>query len=196
MHLLEMHRCAIISRVWVKREGRGLTPSTYYMSVAGIAEDFHHRLQASQRQGLMILDARTKVKNSPNVHSVTTRRFRSGGNPLPRLVESPVFGHSDAHLGLQLVDIVASALIFPLACLAYCDNMTWNTHCHASYQRIQQRYGDRLRGLECREVVEGGSRVGGVRVHDLRRHRPSIEIFGLKTPSQRPAPEVMPVDAG
>jgi hypothetical protein len=195
MHLLEANRCALVSRVWVKREGRGLTPSAYYMSVAGIAEDFHHRLQACERPGMMILDARTKVKNTPNALGVTTRKFRSGGDPLPRLVESPVFGHSDSHLGLQVVDIIASALIFPLACLAYCDNMSWNTHCHVNYQRIQQRYAERLHRLECREVIADGSRVGGVRVHDLRGHRASIEIFGFTAPRQRPVPNTSSVGA-
>ena len=175
-----------VGKAW----GRGLTASSYHMSVAGIADDFHNRLAATGQSGMMVLDARTKVKNTPNVLGVTTRKFRSGGDPLPRLVESPVFGHSDSHLGLQAADIVASALVFPLACLAYCDNMPWNTHCHGNYQRILQRYAERLHKLECRDVVGGGGRTGGVKVHDLRNHRASIEIFGPRAPRQRQATSV------
>lgn len=73
--------------------------------------------------GLMILDSRTKVKNVGSVHGIITRKFKSGGDNLANLIESPVFGHSDSHIGLQLADIVASAGIFPMACAAYCDDL-------------------------------------------------------------------------
>jgi hypothetical protein len=183
--LLESANCGIAGYVWVKRDGEGLRAATYALSVAKIAEDFHSQLAAANTPGMMILDARTKSKNVPNVHTITTRKFKSGGDPLPRLVESPVFGHSDSHIGLQIADLVASAILFPLACLAYCGDMTWNTHCHASYEKIRDRYGTRLQRLETRYLDASGRRTGGVTVRDLRNRRPSLEIYGTPAP---PAP--------
>ena len=44
-----------------------------------------------------------------------------------------MFGHSDAHVALQIADIVASALLFPMACAAYCyelgKNVTFTELC-------------------------------------------------------------------
>lgn len=186
--LLEATNCSIAGYVWVKRDGEGLRAASYALSVAKIAENFHSQLVAAATPGMMILDARTKSKNTPNVHAITTRKFKTGGDPLPRLVESPVFGHSDSHVGLQVADVVASAMLFPLACMAYCGDMTWNTHCHASYEKIRDRYGARLQRLEARYLDMDGRRSGGVTVRDLRNRRPSLEIYGTPVPATAPAP--------
>lgn len=125
----------------------------------------------------MILDARTKHKNVPNVHTITTRKFKRGGDELSHLVESPVFGHSDAHVVLQLADIVASALLFPLACTAYCGDLDDNLHLRSGYEQLRDRYGGPLRGLEHRYVDADGRKRGGVKVTDGRNRRPSLDLF-------------------
>ncbi|MEU2013857.1 hypothetical protein, partial [Nocardia sp. NPDC019302] len=88
----------VVGEVHVKGE-EPLRRWVYAEIVARIAAQFEAQLRASENHGAMILDARTKVKNVPSVHRMTTERFRAGGNPYPHLVESPVFGHSDAHVG-------------------------------------------------------------------------------------------------
>jgi hypothetical protein len=92
----------------------------YASAVGALAARFETQLAAADTQGCMILDARTKTKNTPSVHRITTSRFKSGGDRLPHLIESPTFGHSDAHVVLQIADLVASAVLFPMACAAYC----------------------------------------------------------------------------
>ncbi|HEY2670590.1 MAG TPA: DUF3800 domain-containing protein [Rugosimonospora sp.] len=173
LRLLETARCGIAGHVWINREGQGLRTASYALSVAKIAEDFHSQLAAAAAPGIMILDARTKSKNVPNVHTITTRKFRSGGDPLPRLVESPVFGHSDSHIGLQIADLVASAVLFPLACLAYCANLSWNTHCHPNYERIRHRFGWRLQ----RHLRTAGSQGNSAGASDDPAAKPTPTVM-------------------
>lgn len=125
----------------------------------------------------MILDARTKAKNVPSVNSITTQRFRTGGNAYPHLVESPVFGHSDAHVLLQLADILVSALLFPMACAGFCLCLLDNTHPSSKYLEVRERYGQRLRLLEHRYLTADGRRAGGIRVRDHMNHQPTRAIF-------------------
>jgi hypothetical protein len=70
--------------------------------------------------GLVVLDSRTKVKNTGNADVITTQIFRQGGDPFQQFVEVPVFGHSDSHVVLQIADIIASTVVFPAACSAFC----------------------------------------------------------------------------
>jgi len=136
--LLENYACHICGRVLVKKPGELYSAtSTYPSAVADLATTLDCQACASQKQALMILDAQTKVKNEVNVHTITTRRFRHGGNAFPSFVESPVFGHSDTHVLLQLADIVASALIYPLACVAYLPTIPGDAHRDPSYLNIR-----------------------------------------------------------
>ncbi|KXZ59568.1 hypothetical protein Mlaev_02185 [Microbacterium laevaniformans] len=99
LQLLERHHALVVGEVFIK----GATPLgrwVYPKAVASLADQFERLLRAAGAEGLMILDARTKSKNVPSVQRITTQRFRSGGGAYPHLVESPVFGHSDAHVVL------------------------------------------------------------------------------------------------
>jgi hypothetical protein len=165
--LMERYRCRILGRVLVKRPGGVYSPSaTYPSAVAELAETLDRQAQSTDTTALMILDSQTKVKNEGNVHTITTRRYRKGGNAYPRLVESPVFGHSDTHILLQLADLLASALIFPSACAAYLTPVPGDPHLDPSSQVIRQTFGIRLAGLEYRYTDDRGDRRGGFRVID------------------------------
>lgn len=175
--LLEQHHATLVGYVHVKCDGKGPRAAVYPDAIARIAEQFEAQLRAADTNGMMILDARTKVKNVPSVQTITTRRFKSGGNALTHLTESPVFGHSDTHVVLQIADVVASALLFPMACTAYCGDVTDNAHPHPAYRIVRERFGDRLRKLEHRYVDDGGARRGGIIVFDTRNGRPSLDLF-------------------
>lgn len=151
--------------------------AVYSGAIAEMATSFEAQLAASKTEGMMILDARTKVKNTPSVMGITTRRYRSGGNRFPHLVESPVFGHSDTHIPLQLVDIVASAVLFPIACLEYCNDLAWNVHPHHRYRDIKDRFGQRISRLEYRYSDAEGVRRGGFSVIDPIEQRPVHLLF-------------------
>ncbi|MCV7274127.1 DUF3800 domain-containing protein [Mycolicibacter arupensis] len=177
LKLLEEERALIIGEVYIKGE-KPLSRWVYPQAVAKIAAGFEHQLQAAGTQGLIIMDARTKVKNTPSVHRLTTTRFKSGGNPVPHLVESPTFGHSDAHVILQIADIVASALIFPMACVGYCNTLIRNVHLNDEYAVLRTRYGQKLNGLQYRyTTADTGRRVGSLRVIDRLNGQPSRALY-------------------
>lgn len=178
--LLEAHNCQLVGKIIVKVPDHH-TPmkdrAVYSRAIAEMAETFQSQLAAADTEGMMILDARTKVKNVPSVMGITTRRFKSGGSHYPNLVESPVFGHSDTHVPLQIADILASAVLFPIACTEYCADLSWNAHPHPRYRDIKERYGERLQKLEYRYTGADGQRRGGFQVIDPIDHRPTHLLF-------------------
>jgi hypothetical protein len=165
LKVLDEEGVTVIGEVYVKGE-KPLSAWVYPDAVGKIATRFERQLQDADTQGLIIMDARTKVKNTPSVHRLTTARFKSGGDTVPHLVESPTFGHSDAHVALQIADIVASALLFPMACVGYCDCLLHNVHLNDEYASVRTRYGQKLKSLEYRYLDADGKRVHGVRVSD------------------------------
>jgi len=98
--LLERYGCQVYGRVLVKRPGVEYGPAaTYPSSVADLAATLDRQAGAAGQRSLMILDAQTKVKNEGNVHTITTRRFRHGGNVFPntdRVAGVRAFGHPSA----------------------------------------------------------------------------------------------------
>lgn len=111
------------------------------------------------------------------MHAITTRRFRAGGDYYPNLREAPLFGHSDTHVPLQIVDILASGIIFPIACLQYTDDVPSNYHRHSNYRFIRDQLGARLSHLEHRYVNDGGSTRGGFQVVDPVQRRATHLLF-------------------
>jgi hypothetical protein len=64
------------------------------------------------------------------------------------LVDMPVFGHSDNHAGLQIADLLCSAVLAPTACAVYAGAYAgWNQHCDPGYIAIRERFGQRLQAL-------------------------------------------------
>lgn len=179
--LLETHNCQLVGKIIVKQVDAERPPSdraTYSSAIAELAASFQAQLAAAGDDGLMILDARTKVKNAPSTLGITTRRFKTGGDAFPNFVESPVFGHSDTHVHLQIVDIIASAIVFPIACSVYCaDHAHWNVHPHARYAEVKERYGRRLQNLEYRYTDSEGNWRGGFQVIDPIERRPTHHLF-------------------
>nr|WP_232542275.1 DUF3800 domain-containing protein [Nocardia bovistercoris] len=176
LDLLEDSNAKVVGKIHIKGTAP-LARWVYAVTVAGIAEQLEAQSRAADTSGAIILDARTKVKNVPSVHRITTERFRVGGNPYPRLVESPVFGHSDAHVALQIADLIVSALLFPMACFAYSQGLISNIHINESYGEIRERFGSRLRLLEHRYVGAHGRHAGGVVVRDNLNNQPSLLLY-------------------
>jgi len=164
MALLSRQQCRVVARVLVKTKDVPLDDRAVYgASIGWICRTFHSYLEERSQPGLVVLDSRTKVKNTPNSDVITTQIFRSGGDPLPRFCEVPVFGHSDSHVVLQIADILASAVLFPAACAAYCSEMVWNSHAHAKYDEVRQQFGPRLRELQYRyRDASAGQWRGGI----------------------------------
>ena len=178
VRLLERYQCRIMGEVLIKQPGETYNPAaTYPNAVAELAATFDHQAADAGQRGWMMLDARTKVKNEGSVHAVTTRRYRRGGNTYPQLVESPVFGHSDTHVLLQLADIVASALVYPCACTAYHQPVVGDPHLDPSLQVVRATFGDRLNRLQHLYTDDAGNLRGGFRVIDRLGHQPARLLF-------------------
>jgi hypothetical protein len=178
LELVESHGCRLMGKVIIKAEDVHYTDAQFYpRAVADLANTFNSQLAASGTQGVMILDSRTKIKNEGNVHTITTRRFRTGGDSLPQLAEAPVFGHSDTHVPLQIADIIASAVIFPSACITFCGDDTWSAHHCERYAEIREKFGARIARLEHRYPDDEGLMRGGFQVIDPVGHRPTHLLF-------------------
>jgi hypothetical protein len=173
--LLTEEHASIIGEIYVKGE-QPLNKWVYPEAVAAIADRFDHQLESHKTNGLMIMDARTKSKNTPSVHRITTGRFKSGGGRMSNLVESPTFGHSDSHVSLQIADVVASALLFPMACTAFCSCLIHNIHLNGEYAALRERYAPKLKALEYR-YIEDGKRCGGIRVIDRMNNQPTRALY-------------------
>jgi hypothetical protein len=161
LKLLSDFNCRLIARVIVKKEDEKYRDDDLYpVATRWLCRTFHENLVAEKRSGLVVLDSRTKVKNVPNAVGVLTQRLKNSGDPFPRLLDSPVFGHSDLHVMLQIADVVVSGLVFPIACIAYSSQLTWNTHSDPRYNALRERYGSKLRDLQFRYQQVGEWRGG------------------------------------
>jgi hypothetical protein len=110
--------------------------------------------------------------------------FRTAGNPYDRIVEMPTFGHSDNHVGLQLADLVCSALLFPIAVHTYCTGHVTNLHVRPGYRLLKQRYAEQLRGLQFRYLEPVKKRWrGGITVNDSIGQRSGAEMFRIEPTS-------------
>jgi hypothetical protein len=89
----------------------------------------------------------------------------------------PTFGNSDNHAGIQVADILCSALLFPIAALSYCLGHVHNLHVHPEYARLKQRYGPRLLQRQFRYQDGTGRWQGGITVSDGIAHRNSVLMF-------------------
>jgi uncharacterized protein DUF3800 len=183
--MLERYHARIIGRVWVKAPGAGLDRvSTYTYAIQDLARHFESLLDRSRQPGLMICDSRMHGQDQQVSHGVFTFKHRLMGDQFPHLVESPTFAVSANHAGLQLADLVAGALIFPIACRVYCGSAILPAGSH-HYDKLRERYAERLRLLQYLYTDAAGRTRGGFVVSDKRASRSSGYLF---RPLQRAAP--------
>ena len=107
-------------------------------------------------------------------HSIFTRKFSLAAPGYQHLVELPTFGHSENHAGLQVCDIVCSALLYPIACFAYCTGQVNNVHVQPRAANMRRRYGQRLKALQYRyQHPCGAIPVGSAWCRWRHRRRPT-----------------------
>ncbi len=118
--LLDKNGARVFGRVWVKAPGATMKPRAIYTSsIQAICTTFQEQLGVVEDQGFVIADSRRKGQNASVAHSVFTQKHSVNGEPLDRILEMPTFGHSENHVGIQLADLLASAVVFPLAVESY-----------------------------------------------------------------------------
>ena len=142
VNLLQKYEIKLFGRVWIKGIGRPVDGKAIYTSsvqaICTILQDFLHR---NPDFAFMIADSRNQVLNTNVAHSIFTKKLKIAGDDYSSILELPAFGHSNNHAGLQLCDIVCSALLFPMAAHAYV---------RQEYSILKPRYGAILAGLQHR----------------------------------------------
>jgi hypothetical protein len=180
VQILEQEHIAMIGRVWIKGVGQPLDPAaSYTYAIQDLARHFQHFLDRRSSAGIVICDSRMHNQNSQVSHSIFTQKHRARGDPLPRILEVPVFGSSTNHAGIQLADTVASALIFPMAARVYCAHQWIGGHTDAHFDALRTRYASRLSALQFRHQDSAGKWMGGIVVSDKLRGLPSIRLFQI-----------------
>ncbi|MFI2258202.1 DUF3800 domain-containing protein [Streptomyces tubercidicus] len=196
LDILERRDCTVMARIWVKQDGViNDDKAMYGASVTALCANFEHYLTARSSSGIVVLDSRNPTDNAGNVHCVTTRKFGKGGDRLPHLPESPVFGHSNTHLGLQVADLLVSAVLAPAAAVTYAGDLVANVHCHPGFNEIRERHCPRLGGLQHRYQTSTGKWTGGVVVSDARGHRSAGKLFAPAVGTAREALPAFPAQS-
>ena len=150
----------------------------YTSSIQGICAYFEHYLSQTNDTGACIADSRNKFENISVSHSIFKQKFSPARRRYQRLGELPTFGHSENHAGLQICDLVCSALLYPIACFAYCTGHVNNVHVQPSATYLRQRYGQQLKALQYRYQNETNGRYeGGVVVSDALSHQTGSLMF-------------------
>ena len=177
--LLQRFDVKLVARISVKGiglpfEGKAL----YTSSIQRICSYFDHYLTQSYEAGICIADSRSKSKNINVSHSIFTQKFRLRNPTYQQLAELPTFGHSDNHAGLQICDLVCSALLYPIACYAYCTGHVNNVHVQPRAAYLRQRYGQHLKDRQYRYKIIGTDRyTGGIVVSDSIQQRDGSLMF-------------------
>lgn len=180
LDLIAAHGGRILGRIWVKELGKSMDPvASYCYAVQDIAMHFSQYLQVSGAEGVLIADGRTHAANEGVAHSVFTQKWRTAGDLYPYLREVPLFASSSNHAGLQVADLVASCLVFPMAASAYCKPRAGAVHSASQYADVREDFGHRLKGLQYRYRDETGRWRGGLVVSDPVGHRPGSLVRRL-----------------
>lgn len=179
--LLEQHGCRILPRIHIKAPATPIdSVALYARSIQRINQSFQAYLTERDSQGIMIADSRNYDLNIKVSHSIFTQKFKATGDAYPNVIEMPLYGHSDNHVGLQLTDILCSALLFPIATLAYCSGYVNSVHVSPKFEALQTRYAERLKDLSFR-YQDGERYRGGITVYDNIAQRSPNHFFQWET---------------
>jgi len=182
LNLLERLDCQLVSRIYIKPPGGAFDgKKVYSASIQKICETFQAFLEEKQGTGIIIADSRTPQQNQHVSQSVFTQKFKITGDKYQNILEMPLFGHSENHAGLQIVDWLSSTLLFPIATETYCRGYIISKHLNPKDAEIKSRYAERLKGLQFRHQVQteqGKFRYfGGITVNDGINKKSSSHLF-------------------
>ncbi len=177
--LIEAHSGVLISRIYTKALNRPMAhQSVYSAAMQGLFENFERYLVHVNDTGICIADSREYKLNVNSSHSIFTRKYSAGASHYGHIQEVPVFGHSDNHVGLQICDLVTSAIIYPVACQTYCSGAIANIHVQPNAVAVRTHFGPRLQRLQYRFYDAARCRYrGGIVVSDAIGRRNASYMF-------------------
>lgn len=177
INLLENFGAKIFSKIYIKGIGSSINGrSIYTSSIQSMCSCFQNLLDFESKRGVVIIDSRNKLKNATVSYSIFTQKFKTTGDTYCSLLEMPTFGHSENHVGLQMADLLCSALLFPMSSWVYCNGHVHNVHVHGRYQQLVDRYSSRLKKVQHRYMEDGRWR-GGVTISDALEKRSGALLF-------------------
>lgn len=178
MHMLGRHDVKLLARIWVKGLAQPFSGrSVYTSSIQGLYTYFESYLAAQSDFGFCIADSRDPWKNANVAHSIFTQKFRASSTVYGRIAELPTFGHSENHAGIQICDIICSALLYPIAAEAYCTGHVANVHVQPRAADLRQRFGPALKAMQYRYQDPTGKWIGGIVVSDALGQRHAGAMF-------------------
>ncbi|MGE0665590.1 MAG: DUF3800 domain-containing protein [Sphingomonadales bacterium] len=176
--MLGAHGVQLLCRIWVKAPGALMNGRAIYTSsVQWMYSSFENYLAGQDSVGFCIADSRDHLKNVSVAHSIFTQKFRASSGTYSRMLELPTFGHSENHAGLQLCDIVCSALLYPMAAEVYCTGHIANIHVQPGAAALRQRFGPILKQMQFRYREPLGKWNGGIVVSDPIGQRNASLLF-------------------
>jgi len=185
--LLEDFDAKLIGRIWIKVPGQPIAETALYTSsLQAICGYFQHRLESSESEGIVIADSRSPGKNTDVSHSIFTQKFKYAGDEYDRILEMPTFGHSDNHAGIQIADLLCSALLFPMATSAFCTGHIDSVHVQSDFEILRRRFGARLNRLQHRYQDEDGRYRGGITVDDRLGKQRGGKLFWVDSTDAAP----------
>jgi Protein of unknown function (DUF3800) len=177
--LLDNSGAKLVSRIWIKGIGQPFNGRAIYTTTAQrMAALFQNYLKEKGHYGAMIGDFREPRANSYISHSVFTQKYKRGfrGDAFPNLIEVPTFGISDNHAGLQLTDLLTSAIIWPIATYLYCTGFVRSVHVNSNDRHIHSRFRNSLKRIQYAPKIKGAIQHG-ITVNDPHAGKSSYEIF-------------------
>ena len=176
--LVEKYDCKLIGRVWIKEIGKPIDQwAIYTSSIQAISSGFNDLLLSENQKGMVILDSRSHAQDKRVAFSFITTKFRISGDGFSEIVEMPTFGQSDNHAGIQVADLICSALLFPIAAYSYCSGTINNVHVSPGYSVLKSRYGSKLQDRQYRYQDVSGKWKGGIVVSDPLTRRGGSYLF-------------------
>ena len=180
IELMRKHHIRLTGRLIAKGIGvpmRGV--AIYASAIQDICSTFNHFLGTTYADGIIIADSRNKEQNTLISHSVFTQKFKIDGDDYSRILEMPTFGHSENHAGIQISDLLCSALLFPMAIDAFCEGHLTSCHVRTGrYRVLRTRFGADIRHFQHRYQQPGtGLWRGGIRVENRLTAVPGADLF-------------------
>lgn len=149
LKMLVRYQCRILANIWVKGVALPFKArETYTQSVQYACRAFNVYLTEKKATGFMVADFRTTQLNDQVAHSIFTQKYRAKGDPFERVLELPTFGVSNNHVGLQVTDVICSALLFPMASSVYCHGHVTGVHVNGRDLVVRRRYARKVKNLQ------------------------------------------------
>lgn len=179
--LLQRHDARIVASIWVKEPGMPFDgQAVYTTSVQRQIAKIHRIVEPVASQLAVIADSRNSYLNSVVAHSVFTQKYRQTGDAYPCMPETPTFGHSENHAGLQIADIILSAVVWPMAAHAYQFGRINSSLVRREDSYITRHFGKRLRLLSALHVP-GQQFSWGIHVAGVSERLSTAKLFEANT---------------